>query len=91
MQVNVLAVRQWKFTDESSGEMKKGVSVHYFDSAENLDSPVEKGVFPRKITGGFDLFKKFSKLPGKYEFDIKLKSSAGGRTGVELEDVSLVQ
>lgn len=89
MQVNVLGVRSYKFTDERTGEVKTGVSVHYFDSAEEQKSITEKGIFPRKITGDVSLFSKFTKLPAKYNFDIKLKSSAGGRTGVDLVDVSL--
>ena len=90
MQVNVLGVRSWSLSDERTGEIKKGVSVHYFDTAEQEESINEKGIFPRKITGDIKLFSKFTKLPAKYDFDIKLKSSSGGRTGVELRDVSLV-
>lgn len=90
MEVNVLGVRSWSLKDEKTGKNLTGISVHYFDPAENFSNHDEKGIFPRKITGDTSLFSKFTKLPGKYNFDVRLKSSAGGRTGVELMDVKLI-
>ena len=90
MQVNVLGVRSWSLRDEKTGRDLSGVSVHYFDPADTYDSTDQKGIFPRKITGDKSLLDKFTKLPAKYDFDLRLKASSGGRTGVELADVSLV-
>ena len=90
MEVNVLGVRSWSFVDEKTGQNKKGITVHYFDPAEQLNNIDERGIFPRKISGDTSLMGDFTKLPAKYTFETKLTASAGGRTGVQLTGVELV-
>lgn len=88
-QLCVLGVRRWSFKDDNSKDLE-GITVYYFDPSENADLTDEKGCVPRKMTADLSLFDSFSKLPGNYTFDLKLKGAAGGRTGIELSKVHLI-
>ena len=87
MEYVVLGVQSWELEDEKTGKKLDGISVHYLDPASTEDSEDSKGIFPAKLTADKKLLNKFTTLPGKYRFDIGLKRTGGGKTGVELKDV----
>ena len=91
MEFVVLGVQSWELPKEKTGEDDiVGISVHYIDPASSDDSEDSKGIFPIKLTADKKLMEKFTTLPGRYKFDIGLKRIAGGKTGVELNDVEYV-
>ena len=90
MEYVVLGVQSWELEDEKTREIKKGISVHYLDPASPEDSENSKGIFPAKLTANKKLMDSFTTLPGRYIFDISLKRTGGGKTGVELNSVELV-
>lgn len=67
-QLCVLGIRRWSFQNDESKRELKGITIHYFDPAENTDVDDEKGCVPRKITADISLFNAFSKLPGNLKF-----------------------
>lgn len=90
MEYVVLGVQSWELEDEKTREIKKGISVHYLDPASPEDSEDSKGIFPAKLTAKTSLMDSFANLPGRYKFDISLKRTGGGKTGVELNSVEYV-
>ena len=91
MEYIVLGVQSWELEDEKTGKKLDGISVHYLDPASPADSEDSIGIFPAKLTADKKLMEKFTTLPGKYRFDIGLKRTGGGKTGVELKDVECLR
>ena len=87
MEYVVLGVQSWELEDEKTNKKLDGISVHYIDPASSDDSEDSIGIFPAKLTADKKLMERFTTLPGKYRFDIGLKRTGGGKTGVELKDV----
>ena len=87
MEYIVLGVQSWEIEDENTRKKIDGISVHYLDPASPSNSEDSIGIFPAKLTADKKLLNKFTTLPGKYRFDIGLKRTGGGKTGVELKDV----
>ena len=90
MEYIVLGVQSWEIEDEKTGKKLDGISVHYIDPLDRSDDEESKGIFPAKLTAKSSLRDSFTTLPGKYKFDIGLKRTAGGKTGVELKSVKYV-
>ena len=90
MEYVVFGVQSWEIEDEKTHKKLDGISVHYIDPASPDDSEDSMGIFPAKLTAKTSLKDKFTTLPGRYKFDIGLKRTGGGKTGVELNDVEYV-
>lgn len=90
MQVTVLGVQTWAIKNED-GSIKDGISVHYFDIADHSQEADKIGVFPASITADKSLLNKFSSLPGKYNFDLRLRRGAGGKAKPVLIDVEHIE
>ncbi len=89
MEVTVLAVQKWTIKNET--ENLQGITIHFFDIADNETSPDCIGVLPAKITADQKLFDKFTTLPAKYNFNIRLKRGAAGKSKPVLLDVTKVE
>ena len=90
MEYVVLGVQSWELEDEKTNKKLDGISVHYIDPASPADSEDSIGIFPAKLTANKKLMDSFTTLPGRYIFDISLKRTGGGKTGVELNSVKYV-
>jgi hypothetical protein len=73
----ILAVKQYRFAQEGTGEIVSGVTVTYCD--EPTYDANTKGFTPMKITAPLDTWKDFDKIPALYEMDFSLKPDAKGK------------
>lgn len=73
----VLGVSNWNFTDERTGEVRQGISVHYSDVNNVQKDNNVNGSLPVKITGHSSFYSRFSTLPGFYELDFGVRSLSG--------------
>lgn len=89
MEVTVLGVQKWSITNED-GSTNSGITVHYFDVADQETSADKIGVFPASITADKKLMEKFTTLPGKYNLSLGLKRGAGGKAKPILKDVNSI-
>ena len=90
MEYIVLGVQSWELEDEKTHKMKDGISIHYLDPSSPSEEEDSVGIFPAKLTAKTSLKDSFTTLPGRYIFDIGLKRTGGGKTGVELNSVKYV-
>ena len=87
MEYIVLGVQSWEIEDEKTRKKLDGISVHYLDPSSPSEEEDSVGIFPTKLTAKTSLKDSFTTLPGRYIFDIGLKRTGGGKTGVELKGV----
>ena len=90
MEYIVLGVQKWSLQDERTKQEKRGVTVHFFDPAEQYDDYESKGIFPAKISVHENFFKDFTTLPGRYEIVTKMSRGAGGRSKSTVISVKFV-
>ena len=87
----VLTVLKWEFRDEKSGEMKKGVTVHYIDPASTFDQEEKIGSKLNKTSADIKFFSDFGTLPGKYNLGWRLESGSPGKEQkVKLDKVEFI-
>lgn len=80
MEYIVLGIQKWNLEDEKTKQQKRGITVHFFDAAEQYDDPGIKGVLPAKISVDERFYNDFTVLPGKYNIVTKMSRGAGGRS-----------
>ncbi len=90
MEYIVLGVQSWEIEDEKTRKKLDGISVHYLDPSSPSEEEDSVGIFTAKLTAKTSLKDSFTTLPGRYIFDIGLKRTGGGKTGVELNSVKYV-
>jgi hypothetical protein len=77
----VLHVGKWDFTDEKTGEIKKGISVWFLPRHAD-DEEGSRGLKPIKMTGKESMFYKFAEVPGQYDLEIELTQRKAGAMAV---------
>lgn len=71
-QILVLGAKRWKFTDEDTGKVLEGITVHLVDLDQENDSD-GVGFIPTKINyRNYSDFETFKNGPGIYEASISL-------------------
>ena len=78
--VLVLSASKWNFTDEKTGEMKKGVSLHYVSDYRE-DTATELGFKPVKSGADDVVFDAVQKggVPGMYTINTRSKPGKDGK------------
>lgn len=78
--VLILSASKWSFTDEKTGEMKKGVSLHYVSDYRE-DTATELGFKPVKTSADDAVFDAVLKggVPGMYRIDTRSKPGKDGK------------
>ena len=78
--VLVLSASKWNFTDEKTGEMKKGVSLHYVTDYRD-DTATELGFKPIKSSADDAVFDAVQKggVPGMYTIATRSKPGKDGK------------
>jgi len=72
-------------TDEKTGEVVEGTSVHYIDPESGESNRTgELGTFPIKISGKPEILKAFPKLPAIAELKFAQRAGAGGKAALAL-------
>lgn len=88
----VLTVQKWELTDEKTGKVKNGISIHYIDPASKFEQPEKVGAKLIKTTADLKFFGKFGELPGTYKFEWGLESvSIGKDQKIVLQDVEFIK
>lgn len=90
----VLSVKKYSLTDETTGEVIKGLTCYYIPSvipAEDKDKN-GKGYVPVKV-GFRDLaiFNNFVQVPGLYDFEYEVVAGVGGKPALRYTDVKYVK
>jgi len=87
----VIAARGYRMTDEKTGEVVEGTSVHYIDPESGESNRTgELGTFPIKISGKPEILKAFPKLPAIAELKFAQRAGAGGKAALALTGVGKV-
>ena len=77
----ILYARQWKMTDEVTGEIREGVSINYVNNEDlkpNFDSQSAfHGYQISKESISLDKARLLQAVPGVYSCDFMLKASKG--------------
>lgn len=90
----VLAAKGWSLVDEKTKEQREGVSLHYLltdnlkpfaDSASGTE-----GYIPVKQSITIEKAKSLNNVPGIYEGEFELRSSAG-KTILALSDLKFIK
>ncbi|WP_119965518.1 hypothetical protein [Simplicispira lacusdiani] len=81
--VLILRASKWEMTDEKTGEVRKGCTVHYINDYQ-VETASAVGDAPMKVQATDDVFhevKKF-KAPGIYEINTRTKPGKEGQATV---------
>jgi len=81
--VLILRAAKWELTDEKTGEIRAGCTVHYINDYQ-VETATAVGDAPMKVQATDDVFfevKKF-KAPGIYEINTRTKPGKEGQATV---------
>lgn len=89
----ILGAKAWSMIDDRTKQEREGVSLHYL-TTDNLKPCVDdvtglEGYQPVKQSISMEKAKKLDKVPGVYDGEFELRSSAG-KTILTLVDLSYV-
>lgn len=88
----VLSADKWRMTDEKTGEIREGVSLHYLtDYREETDNSV--GFKPMKVQASDAAFAaiKAGGAPGLYELQLKSRPGKDGVPTFQVVGAALVE
>ena len=88
--INVIFARPYSLVDEDTGELKKGISIHYVDN-ELVNESQEDGIGYPVLKNSIDLEKlpSLTQVPGVYK-PIYSKKVSKGQQVVKLVDLQFV-
>lgn len=90
--VLILRASKWEMTDEKTGEIRKGCTVHYINDYQ-VETPTAVGDPPLKVQANdsvFDEVKKH-KAPGVYEIGTRTKPGKEGQATVVVTQAKFVR
>lgn len=90
--VLILRAQKWELTDEKTGEVRKGTTVHYVSDYQ-VETATAIGDAPVKVSASpevFDIIKKH-KAPGMYEINTRTKPGKEGQATVQIVGVKHVR
>lgn len=91
-QVLILSADKWEFTDEKTGELRKGVTLQYITDYRE-DSEKEMGFKPIKASVSenvFDVVKK-SGAPAMYKLDVRTRPGKEGKPTATIVGIQFVK
>lgn len=90
----ILHAQKWSFTDEKTGEFRKGTTIYYLltDTLKsctgqngNMGYAIAKASIPD------DLVAKLISVPGIYDAEFNLQSYAGGKVAPKLTSIDYIK
>jgi hypothetical protein len=89
MQIKVLTVSRYNFTDEKTGRKTVGSKIMYEGSSVNTDT--KRGIEVLQINSDrYEAFDHFTTVPGKYEVDFNMVPGKNGQVKMVYESSKLV-
>lgn len=79
MKILVLALNQYGFTDEKTGEVKEGATIEYLTTdftESSSDFGTKKGYFSLKQSLDKEIAKQVTVVPGVYEVELSMRSGS---------------
>ena len=90
MEMNVLGMKKWSFTDEKTGELREGVTVFVAQESEDTTGNT-LGLEIMKLTAPLFVYDraKASKIsfPSECQVMVSLKLGAGGKAAMQVHDI----
>jgi hypothetical protein len=89
--VLILRASKWEMTDEKTGEVRKGCTVHYINDYQ-VETPNAVGDAPMKVTATDEVFNEVKKYkaPGVYEINTRTKPGKEGQATVVMTQANFV-
>ncbi len=77
--VLILRASKWELTDEKTGEIRKGCTIHYINDSQ-VETEKAVGDAPMKVQATDEVFNaiKANKAPGIYEINTRTKPGKDG-------------
>ena len=90
--VLVLRASKWEMTDEKTGEIRKGCTVHYINDYQ-VETANAVGDAPMKVQASDEVFNevKKHKAPGVYEINTRTKPGKEGQATVVMTQAKFVK
>jgi|APLak6261680685_1056136.scaffolds.fasta_scaffold12034_2 hypothetical protein len=90
--VLVLRASKWEMTDEKTGEVRKGCTVHYINDYQ-VETANAVGDAPMKVQASDEVFTevKKHKAPGVYEVNTRTKPGKEGQATVVMTQAKFVK
>ncbi|TAM39154.1 MAG: hypothetical protein EPN61_12900 [Burkholderiaceae bacterium] len=90
--VLILRASKWELTDEKSGEIRKGCTVHYINDYQ-VETPTAVGDAPMKVQASDEVFTeiKKNKAPAIYEIGTRTKPGKEGQATVVVTQAKFVK
>lgn len=90
--VLVLRASKWEMTDEKTGEVRKGCTVHYINDYQ-VETANAVGDAPMKVQASDEVFAevKKHKAPGVYEINTRTKPGKEGQATVVMTQAKFVK
>lgn len=93
MQIILLYAGQYQIVDESSGEIKQGVTCNYYfntDLRAEDNKNGTKGTRPAKGSIDFLLMKKIKSAPALYEAEFEMQIGSDGKPVLRIQDLDYI-
>ena len=90
--VLILRAAKWELTDEKTGEIRKGCTLHYINDYQ-VETPTAVGDAPLKVQAVDEVFAevKKHKAPGVYEIGTRTKPGKEGQATVVVTQAKFVR
>lgn len=90
--VLVLRASKWEMTDDKTGEVRKGCTVHYINDYQ-VETANAVGDAPMKVQASDEVFNevKKHKAPGVYEINTRTKPGKEGQATVVMTQAKFVK
>lgn len=88
----VISADRYEFTDEKTGEIRKGVTVNYINDYRE-DTEMSVGLKPTKISANAEVFDaiRAGTAPALYELDFRTRPGKEGKPTLQLVKATLVK
>ena len=93
MQIILLYAGQYQITDETTGEIKQGVTCNYYfntDLHAEDNKNGSKGTRPAKGSIDFGLMSKITSAPGLYDAEFEMNVGSDGKPVLKILDLDYV-
>lgn len=90
--VLILRASKWEMTDEKTGEIRKGCTVHYINDFQ-VETATAVGDSPMKVQASDEVFTEIKKhkAPGIYQINVRTKPGKDGQATVVVTQAKFVQ
>lgn len=94
MKILVLALNQYGFTDEKTGEVKEGATIEYLTTDftnTSSDFGTKKGYFSLKQSLDKEIAKQITNVPGVYEVELSMRSGSDRKAQLVMNSFKLTK